>query len=53
MPLYKNIETLDHGLHLCTSTNYDKVVVNGKKRSYHIGNRFKFQISGFMSFKSW
>lgn len=30
MPLYKDIEALDHDLYLCTSTNYDKVVVNGK-----------------------
>ena len=30
MPLYRDIEALDHDLYLCTSTNYDKVVVNGK-----------------------
>lgn len=30
MPLYENIEALDYDLYLCTSTNYDKVVVNGK-----------------------
>ena len=30
MPLYKDIEALDHDLYLCTSTNYDKVIVNGK-----------------------
>lgn len=30
MPLYKDIEALDHDLYLCTSTNYDKIIVNGK-----------------------
>lgn len=30
LPLYKDIEALDHDLYLCTSTNYDKVIVNGK-----------------------
>ena len=30
MPLYKDIEAIDHDLYLCTSTNYDKVIVNGK-----------------------
>lgn len=30
MPLYKEIEAIDHDLYLCTSTNYDKVIVNGK-----------------------
>ncbi|MBO4314585.1 MAG: hypothetical protein J5867_01275 [Prevotella sp.] len=29
-PLYKEIEAIGHDLYLCTSTNYDKVVVNGK-----------------------
>ena len=30
MPLYKDIEAIGHDLYLCTSTNYDKVIVNGK-----------------------
>lgn len=30
MPLYKDIVALDYNLYLCTSTNYDKVIVNGK-----------------------
>ena len=30
MPLYKDIEAIDNDLYLCTSTNYDKVIVNGK-----------------------
>lgn len=30
MPLYHDIEAIDHDLYLCTSTNYDKVIVNGK-----------------------
>lgn len=30
MPLYKDIVALDHDLYLCTSTNYDKVIINGK-----------------------
>lgn len=30
MPLYKEIEAIDHDLYICTSTNYDKVIVNGK-----------------------
>lgn len=30
MPLYKDIEAIGHDLYLCTSTNCDKVVVNGK-----------------------
>ena len=30
MPLYRDIEALDHDLYLCTSTNCDKVIVNGK-----------------------
>lgn len=30
MPLYVDIEALDHDLYLCTSTNSDKVIVNGK-----------------------
>jgi len=30
MPLYKDIEAFDHDLYLCTSTNYDKIIVNGK-----------------------
>ena len=30
MPLYKNIEAIGHDLYLCTSTNCDKVIVNGK-----------------------
>ena len=29
-PLYKVIEAIGHDLYLCTSTNYDKVVVNGR-----------------------
>ena len=30
MPLYKDIEAIGNDLYLCTSTNYDKVIVNGK-----------------------
>lgn len=30
MPLYQDIEALGHDLYLCTTTNYDKVIVNGK-----------------------
>lgn len=30
MPLYNFIEALDHDLYLCSSTNFDKVIVNGK-----------------------
>ena len=30
MPLYKDIDAISNDLYLCTSTNYDKVVVNGK-----------------------
>lgn len=30
MPLYKDIDAIGNDLYLCTSTNYDKVVVNGK-----------------------
>ena len=30
MPLYRNIEALDHDLYLCTSTNGDMLIVNGK-----------------------
>lgn len=30
MPLYKDIVAIGHDLYLCTSTNYDKVIVNGK-----------------------
>lgn len=30
MPLYKDIEAIDHDLYLCTSTDCDKVIVNGK-----------------------
>ena len=30
MPLYKNIEAIGPDLYLCTCTNSDKVVVNGK-----------------------
>lgn len=30
MPLYKDIEAIDNDLYLCTSTNCDKVIVNGK-----------------------
>ena len=30
MPKYKDIIALDYDLYLCTSTNYDKVIVNGK-----------------------
>ena len=29
-PLYKDIEAIGYDLYLCTSTNYDKVIVNGK-----------------------
>ena len=30
MPLYQEIEAIGQDIYLCTSTNYDKVVVNGK-----------------------
>ena len=30
MPLYKDIDAIGYDLYLCTSTNYDKVIVNGK-----------------------
>lgn len=30
MPLYKDINAIGHDLYLCTYTNYDKVIVNGK-----------------------
>ena len=30
MPLYWNIEALDHDLYLCSSKDDDKVIVNGK-----------------------
>ena len=30
MPLYENIEALNNDLYLCTTTNSDKIVVNGK-----------------------
>ena len=30
MPLYWDIEAFDYDLYLCTSTNDDKVIVNGK-----------------------
>ena len=30
MPLYKDIEAIGHDLYLCTSTNSDKVIVNGR-----------------------
>ena len=30
MPLYEDIDAIGSDLYLCTSTNYDKVVVNGK-----------------------
>lgn len=30
MPLYKDIEAIGYDLYLCTSTNSDKVIVNGK-----------------------
>lgn len=30
MPLYKDIDALNYDLYLCTSTNDDKVIVNGK-----------------------
>jgi len=30
MPLYRDIEALDHDLYLCTSTNGDMLIVNGK-----------------------
>lgn len=30
MPLYKDIVAIAHDLYLCTSTNYDKVIINGK-----------------------
>ncbi len=30
MPLYQDIEAIGPDLYLCTSTNYDKVIVNGK-----------------------
>lgn len=30
MPLYNSIEAIDYDLYLCTSTNYDNLIVNGK-----------------------
>lgn len=30
MPLYKNIDAIGYDLYLCTSTNHDRVIVNGK-----------------------
>ena len=30
MPLYRDIEAIGYDSYLCTSTNYDKVIVNGK-----------------------
>ena len=30
MPLYKDIDAIGNDLYLCSSTNYDKVIVNGK-----------------------
>lgn len=30
MPLYANIEALDYDLYLCTYTNDDKIIINGK-----------------------
>ena len=30
MPLYTDIDAIGHDLYLCTSTNHDKVLVNGK-----------------------
>lgn len=30
MPVYKDIEAIGNDLYLCTSTNYDKVIVNGR-----------------------
>lgn len=30
MPLYQDIEAIGYDLYLCTSTNYDKLIVNGK-----------------------
>lgn len=30
MPLYHDIEAIDNDLYLCASTNFDKVIVNGK-----------------------
>lgn len=30
MPLYEDINAIGNDLYLCTSTNYDKVIVNGK-----------------------
>lgn len=30
MPLYKDIDAIGPDLYLCTSTNYDKIIVNGK-----------------------
>jgi hypothetical protein len=30
MPLYKDIDAIGYDLYLCTSTNYDKVIVNGR-----------------------
>lgn len=29
-PLYKDIDAIGYDLYLCTSTNYDKIIVNGK-----------------------
>ena len=30
MPIYQGINALGYDLYLCTSTDYDKVIVNGK-----------------------
>lgn len=30
MPLYRDIQAIGYDLYLCTSTNYDKLIVNGK-----------------------
>lgn len=30
MPLYKDINAIGYDLYLCTSTNYDKIILNGK-----------------------
>ena len=29
-PLYSDIDAIDYDLYLCETTNYDKVIVNGK-----------------------
>ena len=38
MPLYQDIEAIGYDLYLCTSTNYDKVIVNGKGEVVRVGN---------------